>query len=77
MLRKAVYAQVDALEGDHLLVREAGCGVYALLVALSHPRMQVTAYEADPDKYLTAIRCPGVPANLTYIQGRCPEEESR
>ena len=77
VLRKEVYAQVDALDGDHLLVREAGCGVYALLVALSHPRMQVTAYEADSDKYLTAIRCPGVPANLTYIQGRCPEEESR
>ncbi len=77
VLRKEVYAQLDALQGDQLVVRDAGCGVYALLVALSHPRMQVIAYEADEDKYLTAIRCPGVPGNLTYIHGRCPEEEER
>lgn len=66
-------AQVDALTGDSLVIPEAGCGVYALLVALTHPEMRVTAYEADEEKYLTAVRCAGVPENLTYICGRCEE----
>ncbi len=74
VLRKEVYAQIDALEGKELVIREAGCGVYALLVALAHPEMNVTAYEADEEKYLTAVRCPGVPANLTYINAEAPGE---
>ena len=35
-------ARVDALTGTELTIPEAGCGVYALLVALTHPEMQVT-----------------------------------
>ena len=63
-------ARVDALTGGDLTIPEAGCGVYALLVALTHPEMQVRAYEEDEDKYLTAVRCAGVPDNLTYICGK-------
>ena len=63
-------ARVDALTGTELTIPEAGCGVYALLVALTHPEMQVRAYEEDEDKYLTAVRCAGVPDNLTYICGK-------
>ena len=63
-------AQVDALTGSELTIRESGCGVYALLVALSHPEMRVTAYEEDEEKYLTAVRCVGNPDNLTYICGK-------
>ena len=63
-------ARVDALTGTELTIPEAGCGVYALLVALTHPEMQVRAYEEDEDKYLTAVRCSGVPDNLTYICGK-------
>ncbi len=63
-------ARVDALTGTELTIPEAGCGVYALLVALTHPEMQVLAYEEDEDKYLTAVRCAGVPDNLTYICGK-------
>ena len=66
-------ARVDALTGTEMTVREAGCGVYALLIALTHPDMQVTAYEEDEDKYLTAVRCAGVPENLTYICGKCED----
>ena len=62
--------KVDALTGSELTVRESGCGVYALLVALTHPQMHVTAYEEDEEKYLTAVRCAGVPDNLTYICGK-------
>ena len=63
-------ARVDALTGTELTIPDAGCGVYALLVALTHPEMQVRAYEEDEDKYLTAVRCAGVPDNLTYICGK-------
>ncbi len=65
VLRQDVYARIDALEGTEMTIAEAGCGVYALLVALAHPEMQVTAREADEEKYLTAIRC-AVPQNLHY-----------
>ena len=65
VLRRSVYAEIDALDAPSLEIREAGCGVKALLIALSHPQMQVLAYEADEDKYLTASRCQ-LPANLQY-----------
>ena len=65
--------EVDALTGTELTVKEAGCGVYALLVALTHPDMQVTAYEEDEEKYLTASRIPDIPENLTYICGTCED----
>ena len=65
--------EVDALTGTELTVKEAGCGVYALLVALTHPDMRVTAYEEDEEKYLTASRIPDIPENLTYICGTCED----
>ncbi|MBR6863617.1 MAG: 1-acyl-sn-glycerol-3-phosphate acyltransferase [Bacteroidales bacterium] len=67
VLTPETLAQVDALTGSELTVRESGCGVYALLAALTHPEMHVTANEEDEEKYLTAVRCAGVPDNLTYI----------
>ena len=73
VLTPETIARVDALTGDSLVVKEAGCGVYALLVALTHPDMQVTAFEEDEEKYLTAVRCVGVPENLTYICGKCED----
>ena len=66
VLRKAVYAQIDALTGPTLELHNAGCGVYALLAALAHPEIQITAYEPDEEKYLTATRCQ-LPANLKYV----------
>ena len=67
------WSGMEHLSGDSLVIRHAGCGVKALLIALSHPDMQVTAYEEDEDKYLTATRIPGIPENLTYICGTCEE----
>lgn len=67
VLRREVYEKVDALQGDSLEIRDAGCGVYALLMALAHRKMQVTAYEKDEEKYLTAVRCTAVPDNLHYV----------
>ena len=65
VLSKANFARIDALEGATLDLPHAGCGVEALLIALSHPSMQVIAHEADEEKYLTATRCP-LPFNLHY-----------
>ena len=65
-LRRSVYRDIDALEGDSLTIKDAGCGVQALLIALSHPHIQVTAYIHDEDRYLTATRCE-IPENLHYI----------
>ena len=73
VLTPETIAGVDALTGSEMTVKQAGCGVYSLLVALTHPDMQVTAYEEDEEKYLTAARCIGVPENLTYICGKCEE----
>ena len=73
ILTPETQARVDALTGPEMTVREAGCGVYALLVALTHPEMQVTAYEEDEEKYLTAKRIAYIPDNLTYICGKCED----
>ena len=65
-LRKSVYQQLDAIpDGGEIRIEEAGCGVYALLLALSHPNTRVTACEKDEDRFLTATRC-SLPENLTY-----------
>ena len=73
ILTPETIAAVDALMDPALTIPESGCGVYALLVALTHPDMQVTAYEADEDKYLTATRIAYIPENLTYICGKCED----
>ena len=66
VLRKENIARIDALSGPAMKIRRAGCGVEALLIARTHPSMQITAYEADEEKYLTAIHC-DVPKNLKYV----------
>jgi hypothetical protein len=66
VLRKPEYRRIDALSGAELRLENAGCGVEALLIALSHPEMQVTASEPQEEKYLTATRCL-TPENLTYL----------
>ena len=67
VLRKANYARIDALQGASLELPDAGCGVEALLIALTHPQMQVTAHQRDEEKYLTATCCGLIPTNLHYI----------
>ena len=67
VLRKSEYARIDALSGEKLHLEGAGCGVEALLTALSHPEMQVTASEPNEEKFLTASRCI-LPDNLKYLE---------
>ena len=67
VLTKANYARIDALTGPAIEIPEAGCGVEALLTALSHPQMQVTAYVSEEEAFLTATRC-SIPDNLHYVR---------
>ena len=73
ILTPETLSEVDALKGGSLTIPEAGCGVYPLLISLTHPDMQVVAYEEEEDKYLTAARVAGIPENLTYICGKCED----
>ena len=69
MLKPATYAAIDGIPDTvrTLAVEDSGFGVYALLLALSHRDKEIYAYEPDEEKYLTAVRCHGVPANLHYV----------
>ncbi len=69
VLRRDVYEQIDRLDGEArtVAVENSGFGVFALLLALTRRDKEVYAYETDEEKYLTAIRCQGVPDNLHYV----------
>ncbi|MBP5538900.1 MAG: 1-acyl-sn-glycerol-3-phosphate acyltransferase [Bacteroidales bacterium] len=67
VLRPEVYRQVDALTGPEIVLENAGCGVRALLTALTHPDKTVIAHIAEEESYLTAVRC-RIPENLHYVQ---------
>ncbi len=68
-LRKSVFHEIESIpeEVRSITVKGSGCGVYALLLALSSRNVQVYACEADEEKHLTATRCPGVPENLHHV----------
>ncbi|MBO7510925.1 MAG: arsenic efflux protein [Bacteroidales bacterium] len=67
VFRPEVYRQIDALTGPEIVLENAGCGVRALLTALTHPDKTVIAHIADEESYLTATRC-RLPKNLHYVQ---------
>ena len=75
VLRPETYAAIASLPAEPVTLPDAGCGVYALLLALSRPDIAVTAYIAEEDAFLTAVRCPDVPSNLTYVHGTAPVAE--
>ena len=68
VLCKKTFAEIDGIGPDvrTVAVTGSGCGVYALLLALVHRDKEVHAFEADEEKYLTAVRCTAVPDNLHY-----------
>ena len=69
VLNKKTYAEIDGIPAAvrTVSVTGSGCGVYALLLALTHRDKEIYAYEQDEEKYLTAVRCQAVPENLHYI----------
>ena len=60
-------AEIDALDGQSILVKNSGIGELAWTIALVHRDMQVYAVEADEDKYLIASHTSYIPDNLHFI----------
>lgn len=68
VLKRKTYEEIDGI-GDSVRtvsITGSGCGVYALLLAMTCRDKEVYACETDEEKYLTALRCQAVPANLHY-----------
>ena len=59
--------EIDALEGQSVLVTNSGIGELAWTIALVHRDMQVYAAEADEDKYLVASHTSYIPDNLHFV----------
>ena len=60
-------AEIDALEGQSILVKNSGIGELAWTIALVHRDMQVYAVEADEDRYQVASHTSYIPNNLHFI----------
>ena len=59
---------MDPPTGETVEIREAGCGAYAMLYAMTHRDVKVVAYESDEEKYETAVRCTYRPENLEFVK---------
>ena len=60
-------AEIDAMEGHSIWVKNSGIGELAWTIALVHRDMQVYAMEADEDKYLIASHTSYIPDNLHFV----------
>ncbi len=54
--------------GETVEIRNAGCGAFAMLYAMTHRDKKVVAYESDPEKYDTAVLCSYRPHNLEFVK---------
>ncbi len=75
VLKRDTFAEIDGIPETvrTIAVTGSGCGVYALLLALTHRDKEVYAYEKEEEKHLTAARCRAVPENLHHIQAEAPD----
>ena len=64
---KAHAAEIDALQGGSILLKNSGYGELAWTIALVHRDMQVYAVEADEDKHLIASHTSHIPDNLHFL----------
>ena len=60
-------AEINALEGQSILVKNSGIGELAWTIALVHRDIQVYAEEADEDKHLIASHTSYIPDNLHFV----------
>ena len=60
-------SEIDAMEGQSILVKNSGIGELAWTIALVHRDMQVYAVEANEDKYLIASHTSYIPNNLHFV----------
>ena len=64
---RAHATEIDALNGQSVLVKNSGIGELAWTIALVHRDMQVYAVETDEDKHLIASHTSFIPDNLHFI----------
>ena len=64
---RAHAAEIDAMEGQNILVKNSGIGELAWTIALVHRDIQVYAMEADEDKHLIASHTSYIPDNLHFM----------
>ena len=64
---RAHAAEIDAMEGQSILVKNSGIGELAWTIALVHRDTQVYAMEADEDKHLIASHTSYIPDNLHFM----------
>ncbi len=73
-LTKNWFEKIALIEAGEAVIANAGCGVLPMLLAPSRRDIEVRAYEEDEEKYLTALRCRDIPANLKYINAPAPDD---
>ena len=61
-------AEIDALQGDSILLKNSGYGELAWTIALVHRDMQIYAVEADEDQFLLASHTSYIPENLHFAR---------
>ena len=64
---RAHAAEIDAMEGHSIWVKNSGIGELAWTIALVHRDIQVYAMEADEDKHLIASHTSYIPDNLHFV----------
>ena len=64
---RAHASEIDAMEGQNILVKNSGIGELAWTIALVHRDMQVYAMETDEDKHLIASHTSYIPDNLHFV----------
>ena len=54
----------NPIDARSIVVINNGCGVAGLLLALTHPQMEVLTCESDPDTGAISLNCTHLPSNL-------------
>ena len=65
---RAHAAEIDAMQGDSIWVKNSGYGELAWTLALVHRDKQVYAVESDEDKFLLASHISYIPENLHFAR---------
>ena len=65
---RAHAAEIHALQGENIMMKNSGYGELAWTIALVHRDMQVYAVESDEDKFLLASHTSYIPENLHFAR---------
>ena len=65
---RAHAAEIDALQGESIMVKNSGYGELAWTLALVHRDKQIFAVETDEDQFLLASHTSYIPENLHFVR---------